>query len=264
MLCLAAYTRTDTTRPSGTPDRPDTSEREAMAGKVLRHETLQLAGQPRAVELRTHPKARRLILRLGRDGESLRVTLPPGVPAQQGLAFAARHEGWLRRRLAAQPERVPFTPAQTIPVRDVAHVIRHRPEARRGVWLADGEINVSGAAEHVPRRVRDVLIAEARRDIVPQARDLAARLGRDPGRITLRDTRSRWGSCSAKGHLNFCWRLIFAPDWVLTYVVAHEVAHLEHLDHSAAYWRCLRTLTDDVETPRRWLNANALRLQRYG
>ena len=235
-----------------------------MAGKILRHETLHLAGQPRAVELRTHPKARRLILRLGRDGESLRVTLPPGIPAQHGLAFAARHEAWLQRRLAAVPDRVPFEPDNTIPIRDVPHVIRHRPEARRGVWLAEGALHVSGAAEHVPRRVRDFLIAEARREIVPQAHELAERLGRETGRITLRDTRSRWGSCSAKGHLNFCWRLIFAPDWVIAYVVAHEVAHLEHLDHSAAYWRCLRGLTDDVEAPRAWLNTNALRLQRYG
>lgn len=255
---------THNTSEPGAPRLPVTSGRDVMAGKVLRHDTLHLAGQARAVELRTHPQARRLILRLGRDGESLRVTLPPGIPAQHGLAFAARQEAWLRRRLAAQPERVPFVHGQAIPIRDVPHVIRHRPEARRGVWRANGEINVSGPAEHVPRRVRDFLIAEARREIAPQARELAARLGRETGRITLRDTRSRWGSCSAKGHLNFCWRLIFAPDWVIHYVVAHEVAHLEHLDHSPAYWRCLRTLTDDVETPRAWLNANAARLQRYG
>jgi len=235
-----------------------------MAGTLVARETLRLAGADRAVEVRRNRQARRLTLRLAPDGESLRLTLPPGMPLRDGLAFAARQEAWLRRRLDALPARVPFAPGTEIPIRDQAHTICHEPGARRGVWRADGALHVSGAAEHVPRRVRDFLIAEARREIAPRARELAARLDREPGRITLRDTRSRWGSCSVHGHLNFSWRLIFAPAWIMDYVVAHEVAHLVHLDHSPQYWACLRTLTPDVESPRQWLNAHGARLQRYG
>jgi hypothetical protein len=234
-----------------------------MAPTAVRVHTLELGGRAWPVEVRSNPRARRIILRLDPSGEALRLTLPKGVAAQEGLAFAARQEAWLARRLAARPEPLPLVAGQTVPILDQPHIIRHVPEARRGVWRGEGAIHVSGQAAHLPRRVRDFLKAEARREIGPRAHDLAARIDRRPGRISLRDTRSRWGSCTAKGDLNFCWRLILAPEDVLHYVVAHEVAHLVHMDHGPRFWGLVRHLTDTVDGPRAWLRQHGERLHRY-
>ncbi len=120
------------------------------------------------------------------------------------------------------------------------------------------------AAEHLARRLTDHLKAEARAAIKPAARALAARIDRTPGRITIRDQRTRWGSCTAAGGLNFSWRLILCPPEILEYVVAHEVAHLRHMDHSPAFWHTLATLVPNPERSRAWLRAHGERLHRIG
>jgi predicted metal-dependent hydrolase len=235
-----------------------------MSGSLIATHTLTLAGAARPVEVRVNRRARRMTLRLDKQGDGLRLTLPPGVPVADGLTFVTRQEAWLSRRLATRPARVDFADGAAIPILGAPHIIRHRPDARRGTWRAEGELHVSGAAEHLPRRVQDFLKAEARREIVPRAHALADQVGKPIGRITLRDTQSRWGSCSARGHLNFCWRLVMAPEAVLQYVVAHEVAHLVHMNHGARFWRLCAELHPDMETPRRWLRAHGETLQRYG
>ena len=83
-------------------------------------------------------------------------------------------------------------------------------------------------------------------------------------RVTLRDTRSRWGSCTAQGALNFSWRLVLAPPHVLDYLAAHEVAHLVHMDHSPAYWAVAERLAPDLVVSEAWLKANGAGLHRFG
>jgi len=99
---------------------------------------------------------------------------------------------------------------------------------------------------------------------VPRAEAYARQVERKLGRITLRDTRSRWGSCAANGNLSFSWRLVLAPVEVLDYVVAHEVAHLVHHNHSPAYWAVVRELVPEADGLRRWLKTNGPRLHLYG
>lgn len=225
---------------------------------------LRLDGGELPLDLRVHPRARRITLRLDRMSGRLLLTLPPGVPPHQGLRFAERQGEWLRTRLAELPSRVPFADGAVLPLLGREHTVRHMPQTRRGVWRAAGEIRVSGRAEHLPRRVADFLKREARAAIVPRANAKAARLGRPPGRIALRDTVSRWGSCSPRGDLAFSWRLVLAPEPVLDYVVAHEVAHLQHMHHGPRFWALVARLTPEVAGPRRWLRENGARLLRYG
>lgn len=225
---------------------------------------LRVAERLIPVDVRTNGAARRIILRVDRASGRLRLTLPPGVGTAEGLRFAERQTGWLRARLAELPARVPFADGAVLPVLGEPHVVRHRPDARAGVWRQGGEIHVSGRGEHLPRRLRDFLRQTARAAIAPRARDMAAVVGRPPGRITLRDTRSRWGSCTARGDLGFSWRLVLAPEAVLDYVVAHEVAHLVHMNHGPPFWRLVGTLVDDVDGPRRWLRRHGPDLLRYG
>lgn len=225
---------------------------------------LRVDGDEWPLDLRVNRRARRITLSVDRKSGRLRLTLPPGISTAQGLAFAERHSAWLRRRLAELPARVPFADGTELPVLGRAHVVRHLPQMRGGAWREGSEIRVSGRAEHLPRRVTDLLKREARTEILPRARDKAAAIGRHPGRIAVRDTVSRWGSCTARGDLAFSWRLILAPEDVLDYVVAHEVAHLQHLNHGPRFWALVGRLAAEVDGPRRWLRAHGTRLLRYG
>lgn len=227
-------------------------------------ETLLVDGHALPVRRRTHPRSRRLTLRLAADGQSLIVVAPPGLPAADIARFLDTHRAWVADRLARLPPRIPFAEGSLIPLLGVPHRVVHAPKARRGVWAEAGCIQVSGRPEHLSRRLADWLRARARAEITPRVRDHAGRLGRTPGRITLRDPKSRWGSCAASGNLAFSWRLILAPEYVLDYVVAHEVAHLAHLDHSPRFHAAVRQLVPNPTPARQWLKSHGSSLHRYG
>ncbi len=183
---------------------------------------------------------------------------------REGLAFATQKADWLLAQLDALPARVPFADGAVIPVLGRDHVIRHVAGARRGVWRHDGEILVSGLAEHLPRRTTDFLRVEARAAIGPLARSKAAEIDRRVSRLTIRHMTSRWGSCGSDGALCFCWRLILAPEPVFDYVIAHEVAHLRHMNHGPRFWKLVARLTPDLNGARRWLKHNGDALLAYG
>jgi len=191
------------------------------------------------------------------------VTVPSGVRVDDAITFVRGRTDWIADRLDSVPAPIAFADGAEVPVLGVAHRVRHEAGARV-VSRQDGEITVGGRAEHLPRRLRDWFRREARREIAPRVAAKAAQLGRKPGRITVRDTRSRWGSCSAAGNLSFCWRLVMAPEAVLDYVVAHEVAHLAERGHGLAFWRVVEGLTDDVATAKAWLRREGPGLHRYG
>lgn len=164
---------------------------------------------------------------------------------------------------------VPFAPGALVPLRGQPHQIVHQPEARGTVWTqADAAGNpallVAGEAPHVARRIADHLKREARRDITAAVRRYARALGVEIGRITLRDTASRWGSCSAKGDLSFSWRLILAPPFVLDYLAAHEVAHRLELNHGPAFWRTVEGIYPARREAEAWLRHHGASLHRYG
>lgn len=218
---------------------------------------------------RRSARARRMLLRVDPARGGPELVLPAGVAPEVAADFARRHLGWLRLRLARLPERIGFADGAVIPVLGVPHRIRHRPDQRGGAWRLldpDGsaELHAAGLAEHLGRRVTDFLKAEARKAIAPRARAYAAALGRPLGRITVRDTASRWGSCSARGDLSFSWRLVLAPEPVLDYVVAHEAAHLVEMNHSARFWRLVERLRPGYEAERAWLKRHGGRLHAYG
>ncbi len=216
------------------------------------------------LRVRHNRRARRLTLRIDPSAGGAVVTLPWGVPECEALDMVRRKGGWILARLEKVPPRVPFEDGVEIPYLGRLHVVRHALRARGGVWRDGQEIVVTGRAEHLPRRLRDWLRAEAKRVCEARAREKSLLLGRRHGRITVRDTRSRWGSCSANGNLSFCWRLILAPEHVLDYVVAHEIAHLKVSDHSPRFWRTVETLTPDAKTAKAWLKRHGSGLHRYG
>ncbi len=217
------------------------------------------------VSIRVNKRARRLLLRVDAASRQVDLVLPHGVPAEQGISFLAAHRGWITARLDALPAPVRFAEGAIVPVLGVAHRIRReRDPAAPPVRIVDGEIRVRGEPEHFARRVKDHLVRLARAELGRRARIYAARIGRPITRVGVRDTRSRWGSCSAKGSLSFSWRLVLAPEPVVDYVVAHEVAHLAEMNPGPRFWRLVQTLTPDCATPRAWLKRHRNMLFSYG
>lgn len=230
---------------------------------------LLLDGVPAPVEVRVSARARRLSMRIDAARNVVRISTPPRVPDADLRLFVNRHRDWLLQRLSVVPDRVAFVPGAIVPILGIDHVIRHTPANRRRPQpqtLPDGtcELHVGGEVEFVPRRVADFLKAEARRLLMARSQEKAGRLGARVTGLSIRDTRSRWGSCSPDGRLSFCWRLVMAPDPVFDYVVAHEVAHLREMNHSPRFWALCASLTEGVDEHRDWLRANGARLHRYG
>ncbi len=223
------------------------------------------AGVGAPVSIRVSPRARRIGLRVDAAERKIELVLPQGVPAARGLRFLTKHRGWIEARLAALPPPSPFVEGAIVPVFGVPHRIRREPDSGAPpVAIADGEIRVRGEPRHLARRVRDHLAMMARDELGRRARDLALSIGRRVGRVTVRDTTSRWGSCSVRGNLSFSWRLVFAPGPVVDYVVAHEVAHLAEMNHGPRFWRLVESLAPGSATPRAWLKRHRNQLFSYG
>jgi len=216
------------------------------------------------VAIRVSPRARRLALRVDAAARGVELVLPPRYSERTALAFVAGHRGWIAARLAAMPAPCRFADGATVPLLGQPHRIRHVAGRGAPVTVADGEIRVCGDPTHLPRRVRDHLIALAGRELAARARVLAARLGKSVTRVAVRDPKSRWGSCSATGALSFSWRLVLAPEPVLDYVVAHEVAHLVEMNHGPRFWRVVASLVADSAGPRAWLKRHRMELLGYG
>lgn len=227
-------------------------------------ESIPLPGGVARIEWRRSTRARRVSLRIDPRGGSVVVTLPMRAGRGAGVALLMSNAAWVSDRLAALPELVPFVDGAIVPIDGEPHRIRHMPGARRGAWIEAEELRVSGAPEFLRRRVTDLLRREAKRRLAALVTAKAAMLGVAPRRLSVKDTRSRWGSCASDGSLSFCWRLVMAPGFVQDYVVAHEIAHLRHMNHGKRFWALVNRLTPHTDHAIAWLNTDGSRLLRIG
>ena len=223
-----------------------------------------LQGSPEiAVQLRRSGQARRLSLRVSGLDRRITLTMPRGAHLHEALEFLQEREIWLRTALTRLPE-----PTRVEIGGDIlfgGQTLRITESTGSRIRVRDAELLVppDPTGTRTALRVATYLKASARAALVPAATRYAQALGKPFSAITLRDTRSRWGSCTAQGRLMFSWRLIMAPPEVLDYVAAHEVAHLEHMDHSRAFWSCVAQLMPDYQTYREWLSNNGAVLHSY-
>ncbi len=220
------------------------------------------------IALRRRESARRITLRVSAATGEAVITVPPRMAVSTAQRFVASHAGWIAARLARVPERIAFEPGAEIPIRGEPHrLVLRGPRGGTARLGEEGDGRVLSLAceeAHFARRVRDALMRAARADIDAAVERHAVTLGRRPVRITLRDTRSRWGSCTARGELNFSWRLILAPPMVLDYLVAHEMAHLREMNHSPRFWAVANSLCGHVDAAEAWLKRNGTELHRFG
>lgn len=234
---------------------------------------IDIDGAPVRVTLVRRSGARRYVLRV-RSGD-VRLTVPARGTHHEARAFAERQRDWIKTRLERLPAPVRLEDGAVIPLRGQPHMIEHREKGRGVVWVEPGAVEpllpedafprlcVSGRYSHVRRRLRDWLQSQAQETLSGHVRVYARRLGVVVKRISIRDQKSRWGACSANGTLTFSWRLILAPEFVISYLAAHEVVHLKEMNHSARYWRALRALCADTDRAEAWLRAHGGALHRY-
>jgi predicted metal-dependent hydrolase len=235
--------------------------------QLARRELLRIDGEPVSVVIRHNPRARRLIIRVHPTTGEVTVVAPSRRAIDHALDFARSESAWIKRRLAKVPRIVELALGATVLFGGEEHLVTAGARGPAPVWTeeADGKryIRVSGRAEHAPRRLLDFFKREARQVLSARTVELAERIGTRPARIAVRDTQSRWGSCSTERSLSYSWRLILAPPFVLDYVVAHEVAHMRHMHHGPRFWKLVRELAEQSDAAQAWLLRNGPLLHRY-
>lgn len=201
------------------------------------------------------PLAKRLTLRIDSKERLPVLTLPPRCSEKRAVDFVKSHEAWIKKTLEQLAPGRLFQDGETVSLFGRDYVICHRPDLRCGVRLEEDRIFVSGGKEFLHRRLCDFIKKQAAAEFFSRSKILADRLGCRLNGVAVKDTKSRWGSCSNRGNINYNWRIALAPAFVIDYLMAHECAHLRHQNHSSAFWNCVRELCPDYKKGRLWLKA---------
>ncbi len=226
------------------------------------NEFLNIEGQQVPLKLKRNARAKRIVLRLSRDGSAVQLTLPRRVSKKKAIAFANTQTEWIAKQLAKKPEPIAFEPGITLSVLGEELTFQHHDQ--RSTKHEGQVVYLGGDVEFFSSRMKEYIKKQAREEFSEMAVDIADRIGQHVSAVRLRDTTSRWGSCSRDGTINLSWRLALAPHEVAHYVVAHEVAHLEHFDHSPDFWEVVDHLHPDWENERDWLREHGATLHAYG
>jgi len=222
---------------------------------------------PKYVKVKKSPRARRLALRLDSKERIFNLVIPKGMTFREALAFAESYDSWMLEKLRALPRPINFRHGSVIPVLGRNRVIEvhyDRDLTSTSISLKSNKIVVQTNQRNPELRIRRFFRDLAAETLGVIASEKAARINREVLRLDIRDTKSRWGSCSEDGRMTLCWRLIFAPYEAYDYVVAHEVAHLVHMDHSNEFWALCRALSDDFIEGQYWMRNHGHELMRYG
>lgn len=220
---------------------------------------IMIDAEPVTIGVRVNARARAYRLSVSARGEPV-LTVPRAGRWGEAEAFLERNRGWLAARLAKLVTPYAIVAGGTIPLRGVPHALIGLDAPRGLVTVIAGDagpaLRVPGGPEHMRRRLIDWLKGQARHDLERACAHHAKTLGVSVAAISLRDQSTRWGSCSSARSLNFNWRLVLAPEFVLDYVAAHEVAHILEMNHRPVFWRTVARTLPDYERGRAWLKSN--------
>ncbi|MDC9701598.1 MAG: SprT family zinc-dependent metalloprotease [Alphaproteobacteria bacterium] len=238
-------------------------------------------GRPVPVTIVRRSRAKRYILRIHPTCEGIRLTMPPSGSLRRAQTFLEANGDWVCARLSTLPPLCRFQDGTIINYREKNHRITYF-QCRKGrdeVWVEtekkrknDSEVETmmprlcvapAGSSENLSLTLLNWLKSKARIFLSEAASTYARRLDVRFSRISIRDQKTRWGSCSTSGELSFSWRLIMAPPYVLDYLAAHEVTHLRHMDHSRLFWKTLRDLCPAADKAEIWLRLQGRKLHRY-
>ena len=217
------------------------------------------------VRLKVSPRARKMRLSVDPRTRSVLLTVPRRVSQRRALAWASEHRQWIERQLAEIPPPRIFAPGELVPVHGEPHVIDWLAERPRQIRLEAGRLVAGGPLEGLDRRILRWLKAEALAVLTRETREFAGKVDARLASVAVGDPVSRWGSCSSKGAIRYSWRLILAPEFVRRATVAHEVAHLVHLNHGPDFHALVaEILGADPRPARAWLKRGGAALHRIG
>lgn len=207
--------------------------------------------------------ANKLILRIDAKERIPVLSVPAFCSQRRAVKFVNDNMDWILQALAKLPEVKKFADGESISLFGQQVVICHRPDEKGGVWLENNLLCVSGKAEFLHRRVRDYIKRQAGDKFYERSKKLAEQIGCKLNGVVIKDTKSRWGSCSSLHNINYSWRIALAPEFVIDYLMAHEVSHLKHQDHSDAFWACVAQLCPEWSQGNSWLRRNGKSLYAY-
>lgn len=209
------------------------------------------------------PAAKRLTLRIDAKERIPVLTIPSRCAAQKAVNFVNEHREWIEDNLAKIPVARRFEDGETISILGQNCTICHTPQSRRGTYIEGDKLYVSGDIEFLHRRICDYIKKTARKEFLKLSRQMAKKIGCQVKNVAIKDTKSRWGSCSTLDNINYNWRIALAPEFVILYLIAHEVSHLRHQDHSKEFWQCVKNLFPDCGKGRLWLKQHGKDLYLY-
>lgn len=219
-----------------------------------------------ALHLSPSKRARRMALRLDSKARIVKLIVPERASINKAIAFAQTHQAWIAEKLNELPEPINFTDGVQISLFGVPvtlDIYYDETLKRTDITLNNNILSVRTNKADPSARIVRFLKHQIKNYIEIAASEKADKIGKTISAIQIRDTKSRWGSCSPDGKLSFSWRLIFAPLESLDYVIAHEVAHLRYMDHSKKFWALCETLCNDYKAGKGWMRQNAHSLHRY-
>lgn len=211
-----------------------------------------------------HPSSKGMKLRVMGQGEpQIRVTLPYSATLAMAKQFVKTHQGWILNQINKIPKVTTFQSGRDIILLGEPFTLHHTISKRCTLWVDKGIIRITGPEDKWPLYFKNWMVGQVRDFVTKEALQHASSLVTQFQRISLKDTTSQWGSCSAEGNLSFSWRLIFAPREVARYVVIHEVCHLLEMNHSPAFWNLVKSLDPHFQKHRKWLKQHGKKLHAY-
>ena len=224
--------------------------------------SLNIEGIDAPITVRRRRTAKRVTLSVSRATGAIGMTLPSRFRLDDAVRFAEANREWLEARIEAAPQAIPYEFGMMLPYRGRYHTVE--PGKRRRVELDNGIIRAGCDPEMLPGMLDRWLKRQARAALVERSQAHAEELNTSFKRITIRDTQTRWGSCSSTGTLSYSWRVILAPEGALNYLAAHEVAHLRQMNHGPKFWALVERLVPDYESWTDWFKTEGVELHRYG
>lgn len=221
-----------------------------------------IAGIDAPITIRRRRTAKRVTLSVSRATGAVGMTLPARFRLDDAMRFVEQHRDWLEQRIEAAPQPVPYEFGMTLPYRGKTYMVEQGK--RRRVEVGRGVIRAGCDPEMLPGMMDRWLKKEARAALTERSDAHAKALRVKYARLSVRDTKSRWGSCSTNGTLSYSWRVILAPPGALNYLAAHEVAHLREMNHGPKFWRLVERLVPDLDDWRDWFREHGADLHRYG
>lgn len=218
------------------------------------------------LDVRISPRAKRLTLRLDTTKRRVCLVIPKRASLKNAYIFALNHRDWINQKVNEIPDGIHFIDGAIIPIlgKDRRIIIEKITTRITDISLTEDTLHIKTRLDDIEPRIARYLKNLAAEEFLKIAQEKAGRIDKRVTNLTVRDMKTRWGSCSTDGRMALSWRLMFAPFEAYEYVIAHEVAHLVHPNHGPRFWKLCEELSSDFSTGHTWMKINGGELMRFG